>query len=708
MTVECIFCSAQCVNHCCPSCDKMTRSQKFGRLLQALERCSESIVYHDEIVNAVQRIRRIDSTMSLLEFRPYGVFDDRIHVVDSIAKEYLEKASADVQHLIPVDVDGDGNCLYHSVILWMNDSTLTASELRVRTIIELVINEAFYSNMYTHLVGLIDIAIKAICKNRTFSGVYEICALSNVLKCNIRSVYPGIDFEADTAIMNRIFTPIPPTVASYEITILWSNVRKEMHVRAVNNNVWSPNHFVPLLAPYKQYDFDHTNQLLLSNVKTPEKKTFKNNAVAQIRMPEFESPANRRVRSVINIENEHNKITSPNAIEQAQTNIEEEHENRLSVLRERARLRRTNATEEQRQNRLAKDRERTRSRRANQAEEQRQSQLEQKKEHARSVRENETDDRYQLRINYQRDRSQTNRTQKRLEKAASDNIIIQQQNISLTKTKKGQIHSTWPAPISTEVKEACLEQFLRQMSMSVLAEVTCAVCNIRSPEKESIKMPMSEIPNIHLLKISDEFKNVIINIQSPTLKNSNGNIIRITKSIQDYICNPDFILDPSTSKSSYFYYKNDIVLYVSGIYQENNMNMCILCQKCSNSLSKEQIPKFSVANNIWLGDIPVELQGLTIPEEKLISLHRHNSCIIKLQSPFHSMATAQGALKGNCITFLQNTPNIVNSLPLKMADLCDTLKVIFIGARPPERIQLKRILTVRKKKIVEALRWLKK
>ncbi|CAF1017156.1 unnamed protein product [Adineta steineri] len=72
------------------------------------------------------------------------------------------------------------------------------------------------------------------------------------------------------------------------------------------------------------------------------------------------------------------------------------------------------------------------------------------------------------------------------------------------------------------------------------------------------------------------------------------------------------------------------------------------------------------------------------------------------------MATTQGALKGNCITFLQNIPNIVNSLPLKMADLCDTLKVIFIGARPPERLQLKRILTVRKKKIVEALCWLKK
>ncbi|CAF1161370.1 unnamed protein product [Rotaria sordida] len=106
---------------------------------------------------------------------------------------------------------------------------------------------------------------------------------------------------------------------------------------------------------------------------------------------------------------------------------------------------------------------------------------------------------------------------------------------------------------------------------------------------------------------------------------------------------------------------------------------------------------------MWLGDIPTELQGLTIPEEKLISLYRHNSCIIKLQSPFHSTTTAQTALKGNCITFLQNVPNIVNSLPLTLADLCDTLKVIFIGARPPDRLHLKKVLTVRKKKIIQAL-----
>ena len=138
------------------------------------------------------------------------------------------------------------------------------------------------------------------------------------------------------------------------------------------------------------------------------------------------------------------------------------------------------------------------------------------------------------------------------------------------------------------------------------------------------------------------------------------------------------------------------------------MDMCTLCPKCHGSLSKKHIPKFSAANNMWLGDIPAELQGLKIPEEKLISLYRHNSCIIKLHSPFHSTTTAQAALKGNCITFLQNVPNIVNSLPLTLDDLCDTLKVIFIGARPPNRVHLKKILTVRKKKIIEALQWLKK
>lgn len=150
------------------------------------------------------------------------------------------------------------------------------------------------------------------------------------------------------------------------------------------------------------------------------------------------------------------------------------------------------------------------------------------------------------------------------------------------------------------------------------------------------------------------------------------------------------------------------MLYTDGLSKQGKTLMSTVCCKCYDSLSNGSIPKFCPANGMWLGNVPTELQDLTIPEEKLISLYRHNSCIIKLQSPFHSATTAQTALKGNCITFLQNLSSVATSLPLALDDLCETLKVIFVGSQPPKRLQLKRVLTVRKKKIVEALHWLKK
>ena len=38
----------------------MTRTEKFARLLQYLEACSKTIMYHDAIVSAVQRIRQVN------------------------------------------------------------------------------------------------------------------------------------------------------------------------------------------------------------------------------------------------------------------------------------------------------------------------------------------------------------------------------------------------------------------------------------------------------------------------------------------------------------------------------------------------------------------------------------------------------------------------------------------------------------------------
>ncbi|CAF1151725.1 unnamed protein product [Rotaria magnacalcarata] len=51
--------------------------------------------------------------------------------------------------------------------------------------------------------------------------------------------------------------------------------------------------------------------------------------------------------------------------------------------------------------------------------------------------------------------------------------------------------------------------------------------------------------------------------------------------------------------------------------------------------------------------------------------------------------------------------NIVKSLPLDAKDLCDTLKIVFVGADIPNRVELRKICGVSKRKVYNALVWLK-
>ncbi len=121
-------------------------------------------------------------------------------------------------------------------------------------------NEGYYDSMYSQFAGSVAFIIKALCKDNTFSELYEISALCNVLKCNIRSIYPKIDFREHLAVMNNVFTPAPSIIANYEITILWSHVWDEIVAQASNNNAWSPNHFVPLLSSAAHRASDHGNK----------------------------------------------------------------------------------------------------------------------------------------------------------------------------------------------------------------------------------------------------------------------------------------------------------------------------------------------------------------------------------------------------------------------------------------------------------------
>ena len=133
-------------------------------------------------------------------------------------------------------------------------------------------------------------------------------------------------------------------------------------------------------------------------------------------------------------------------------------------------------------------------------EKQQQIRLAQQRERTRSNRTNETEKQQQIRLEQQKKRNKINRRKKKLEKQKHTNIDIEQDNTNIQLS----IRPPWPEPVPRGLKETRLQAFLQQMSMSVLAEVTCAVCNTRVPAKDSKKIPFSKIPNIYLLKVHEE------------------------------------------------------------------------------------------------------------------------------------------------------------------------------------------------------------
>lgn len=110
------------------------------------------------------------------------------------------------------------------------------------------------------MLGPVDAAFQSICQVKCVSELYEVVALCNVLKCNIRSAFPNMIPEHDLETYNSILTPATPIVTNCNIALLWSHTRNESEVRAINGGHWSPNHFVPLVLPNNQNELHYSNQ----------------------------------------------------------------------------------------------------------------------------------------------------------------------------------------------------------------------------------------------------------------------------------------------------------------------------------------------------------------------------------------------------------------------------------------------------------------
>lgn len=118
-------------------------------------------------------------------------------------------------------------------------------------------------------MGPFDKAVQRASADKCFCELYEVVALTNVLQCNVQSVYPYINYRAEMKIMNKLYKPTLTSVSNIKkLVIFWTNTNHESHVRNRPGcgGIWSPNHFVPLLPPNRLNE----TSIIIESIPSPE------------------------------------------------------------------------------------------------------------------------------------------------------------------------------------------------------------------------------------------------------------------------------------------------------------------------------------------------------------------------------------------------------------------------------------------------------
>jgi hypothetical protein len=211
-----------------------------------------------------------------------------------------------------------------------------------------------------------------------------------------------------------------------------------------------------------------------------------------------------------------------------------------------------------------------------------------------------------------------------------------------------------PSVPSAELCQNIVSDFCADISPDVFEETGCAVCGKLTPICEMEEL--SEVENINLLKVDG-----------------------ITRKVR--------------SKNS------DPVRELKGPVLASHCNK--VCPGCAESLDKNKMPTLALANGLWIGDIPAELQDLTYAEQLLIARVRHNRCIVKVSSGMFKM-------RANAISFSNPMPKIYNVLPPPVEEIDEVLAFIYTGPCKPTKADFKRTpMLVRRLKVSKALYWLK-
>ncbi|KAG9125041.1 hypothetical protein FRC07_009215 [Ceratobasidium sp. 392] len=152
--------------------------------------------------------------------------------------------------------------------------------------------------------------------------------------------------------------------------------------------------------------------------------------------------------------------------------------------------------------------------------------------------------------------------------------------------------------------------------------------------------------------------------------------------------------------------------------EEPNLNAEI-CKECWDNLLEpnNNPPKHSLANNLWVGEVPWKLECLSFVELFLIALVYPRVFVMKLYPRDRNQRSLpkdqlQSALRGNVMSFELNSAAILDMIagklmPQPVSVLASTLSITFIGRGKIRDLSTLNMLRVQHKAIRKALEWLK-
>jgi hypothetical protein len=225
------------------------------------------------------------------------------------------------------------------------------------------------------------------------------------------------------------------------------------------------------------------------------------------------------------------------------------------------------------------------------------------------------------------------------------------------------------APTS-EVISHSISEFIDRTSNMALQVVPCGICARERSKNSTNQIGLADIPNQHHLR--------------PLIPHS---------------------------KQVLF---NDMLLYPPSISQNN---ITTICNECLGILQQDRMPPLSLANGLWLGEIPEELSILTLPERMLIAKYFPAAYIVKLfpkkiGSRNWDPRLLQNGLRGNVSTYKLDQSQITsmidgNLMPPPSKILAAIIGITFVGPKNlPER-SMPNMFKVRRLRVRSALVWLK-